>query len=168
MTREDTLVIESLRCGRVEVKSSALLYFQGIPGFPHASRFVVFEHAAEAPFSWLISADLPELAFVIADPWEFFPDYAPQVDPSRIEELGAKDGDELEVLVIVSVSDAGEVTMNLAAPLIIHPHTHKGVQVILEQGDYSVRQPLPKLEAEVGDSDSSQGQPRSGADPNPR
>ena len=37
--------------------------------------FKKYDH--ETPFAWLLSVDQPDLAFVVADPWLFAPDYQP-------------------------------------------------------------------------------------------
>jgi flagellar assembly factor FliW len=43
------------------------------------------------------------------------------------------------------------VTLNLAAPLVIHPETRRGLQLVLDRGDWSARQPL----AAAGASDAA-------------
>ena len=64
----------SERFGRLAFEESELLHFPGLPGFPEAKRFLIRHHDRESHFAWLISADRPDLAFVVADPWLFVPD----------------------------------------------------------------------------------------------
>ena len=73
----DVVTIESRRVGRVDVSEGDLIYFDGLPGFPKAKRFVVMEHVAASSFFWLVSLDDADLAFVVANPWHFFPRYSP-------------------------------------------------------------------------------------------
>lgn len=145
MSGDQTVTIESRRFGKLELPERELLRFPGLPGFPAAERFAVVQHDRRSPFGWLVSADLPELAFVVTSPLEFFPDYDPKIDPAALRPLRGKDGDAVELLVIANVSQ-GEVALNLAAPLVIHPETRRGVQVVLEEGDWPSHQPLPPLE----------------------
>lgn len=144
-----TVVIESRRFGRIEVAPEQVLRMPGLPGFPEARRFVLCAHDRGHSFGWLICADVPDLAFVVADPWAFFPDYVADLDERHLRMLGVDDASKLEVLVIATVS-AGETTLNLAAPLVIHAETREARQIILEKSPWSTRQPLPKHEATAG------------------
>ncbi len=141
--------IETTRFGRIEATEDDLIHFPGLPGFPQARRFVVRTHDRGSVFGWLICIDEPELAFVVTDPLQFFPDYAPEVDERQLRGLGVATLAELEVLVIASVRD-DQVTLNLAAPVLINSRTRQAEQVILERGEHSSRQPLPSPEPHSG------------------
>lgn len=130
--------IETLHFGTIEAGEDELVHFPGLPGFPAARRFLVRGHDRGASFGWLLCVDDPALAFVVASPFRFLPDYAPAIPAQALRALGAGDPGELEVLALATVSAAG-VTLNLAAPILIHPGTRLGAQVILEEPSHPTR-----------------------------
>lgn len=138
---------ESERFGAVEADARDLIEFPGLPGFPHARRFLVRRHDRGSDFAWLLCADDPALAFVIATPWRFVPDYDPEIAPRWLRALGADDVAALEIVSLATVS-GGAVTLNLAAPILIHPPTRRGMQVILE-GEWPLRAPALPAAAQI-------------------
>jgi flagellar assembly factor FliW len=142
----DAVEFESHRFGRVQVRESELLQFPGLPGFPEARRFVVMEHDRESPFAWLVSADDPDLAFAITDPFQFFPDYRPPLERWQVKALGVERPEDLVIMSIASFS-GGTASLNLMAPLLINPRVGRGVQVILDRSPYSARERLPEASA---------------------
>ncbi len=95
-------------------------------------------HDRGSAFGWLISVDVAELAFLVCDPRIFFPDYSPEIDERPLRAVGARSGEEVEILSIASVGE-DRLSLNLCAPLLIHPGTRRGVQLILDRGDYPTR-----------------------------
>jgi flagellar assembly factor FliW len=126
------------RFGEIEAGADELVHFPGLPGFPEARRFVVRRHDRSSCFGWLLCADDPDLSFVVASPWHFVRDYDPSLDPRWLRALGADSADELEVLALATVTPDG-VTLNLAAPILVHPGTRRGMQAILDRGDLPTR-----------------------------
>lgn len=145
MVSAETVVIESRRFGRIEVDAAQVIHLPGLPGFPQARRFVLCGHDRGDAFGWLISVDIEDLAFVVADPWVWFPDYVADLDSRHLRSLGVDSATALEALVIATISADG-VTLNLAAPLLVNPQTRSGQQVILERGEYGTRESIPKPE----------------------
>ncbi|MBV9822087.1 MAG: flagellar assembly protein FliW, partial [Actinobacteria bacterium] len=76
-----------------------------IPGFEDERDFTVSALDAHGVLYALRSAKTPGLRFVVAAPGRFFPDYAPPLDASDVGALGVGDGDEVLVLVIVTVTN---------------------------------------------------------------
>ncbi len=142
----ETLVVETNRFGRIEVDSQAVLYFNGLPGFAKARRFVVMDHVETESFSWLVSVDDPDLAFVIANPWHFFPGYDPGVSPRHLAGLEIEDAGDLEIVVLASFQGRN-VTLNMSAPLLINRGSRRAAQVILDDPRYSTREEVPALES---------------------
>ncbi len=141
----ERVVIESRRFGRIEVAPDQVIHLPGLPGFPQARRFVLCGHDRGDAFGWLISADVEDLAFVVADPWAWFPDYSADLDTRHLRSLGVDSAHALEVLVIATITADG-VTLNLAAPLLVNPNTRSGQQVILERSAWGTREAIPKAE----------------------
>jgi flagellar assembly factor FliW len=146
MTTSGRVAIESARFGAIELETSQLIHFDGLPGFPDLRRLAVLQHDRESPFGWLLSLERPELAFPVTDPRQFFPDYRPALEPGHLRALDAEPADELEWLVIGRIAE-GTVSLNLAAPVVINPRNRRGVQAILEPGRFSIREPLPAASA---------------------
>ncbi len=134
----ETVVIETSRFGRIEADSDAVLHFSAMPGFSGARRFVVVDHSETTSFSWLISLDDPDLAFVIANPWHFFPGYDPAIQPRHLKGLDIKDATDLET-VVMAIFQGRKVMLNLSAPLLINSESRRCAQVILDDPRYSTR-----------------------------
>jgi len=135
--------VHSDRFGDFTVSEDRILTVpEGLIGFPGYCKFVVMEHPAPSLLSWLLCLDEPDVAFAIADPSDFFPDY--QVSPhEELEALGLEDAEDLVVLAIVTIpSDPSEMSANLMAPLVVNARTRVARQIILDDGRYSTRHPL--------------------------
>ena len=140
-TDKNTIVVPSARFGDLVVPADSIINFPaGLIGFPKAQRFIMVEH--KAPFSWLHSADDPNLAFVVVDGFEFGPSY--DVKPPYVDkECDFTETDEYAILVIVTVRpDPRMTTANLKAPLFVNLKNRKGVQVIFDNPRFSTRYPL--------------------------
>ena len=148
---KEMIVIKSSRFGDLEVAKETLIEFPtGLIGFPQAFNFIMIDH--KPPFSWLQSAEDPNLAFVVIDGFEF--GQAFDLKPP----LGDKDcdfqpDDEYAILLIVTVRpDPRQTTANLKAPLFVNIRNRKGVQVIFDDSRYSTRHPLWTEDAESPDA----------------
>ncbi|PID73018.1 MAG: flagellar assembly protein FliW [Desulfobacterales bacterium] len=135
------------RFGEVEYNPDNLLTFPaGLIGFPHLQHFVVMPNQKEGPLFWIQSVDDPVFAFVLTDPTNFFLDYRIALDKSEREFLQIDDDAPYYVLSVVTVPQDQNITLNLAAPILFSPGTNRAMQVILEDGNYSSKTPLPKTE----------------------
>ncbi len=158
MSGREIVTIEHRRFGKLEIPEPDVLRFEGLPGFPEARRFALLAHDRGEVLAWLVSLDDAGLAFVVTDPWQFFPDYAPALGESALQRLGARSRDDVEVLVMVSVRD-GQPTLNLLAPLVLCAPSRRGAQWILDDDRLSPRQPLPAhLPAAPGEGDPAADQ----------
>jgi|SRR5579885_2302361 flagellar assembly factor FliW len=132
------------RFGEIEVSEEAVIRFPaGVIGFPRSVRYVLLDHDRHAPFQWMQSLDEPGLAFVVMDPARFKPDYRVEVAPEELAELDPAEGDELVLLVILTVppADPGRVTANLRGPLVVNARTKLAKQLVLADG-VPIRHPL--------------------------
>lgn len=143
---EKTVKFTTTRFGLVEVDRDNVVHFvDEVPGFPEAKRFVLIPHAENSPFSWLQSVELPEVAFVVTDPWLFFADYKPVVDEGDLDLLDVKDGTEDSVSIFVMLTIPGDphkMTANLQAPVVINLKNNRAKQVILASDRYTTRHAL--------------------------
>ena len=136
--------LETARFGTVEVPEDRILSFpEGLPGFPEATRFVMLEVPETDVFFWLQAIDDPDLAFLSAVPWPFFPDYEPVLPDDDQELLAIEDPQQALVLCLLTVQrDEGMFTANLLGPLVVNERTRTGRQVVLVDSEYPLRAPL--------------------------
>jgi len=135
--------VHSDRFGDFTVPEDRVLNLpDGLIGFPQCCRFVIMEHPRPSLLRWLLCLDEPDLAFAVADPLDFFPEY--KVWPhEELEELGLERAEDLAVLTIITVpSDPSAMSANLMAPVVINAGTRVARQIIIDNGLYSTRHPL--------------------------
>lgn len=117
----------------------------GLPGFAHLRRFLALSLREQQNFIWLQSLDDLSFALPTADPWSIFPDYDPKMPAYATSALDLQKPDDFTILGVVVVSkDAAEMTMNLLAPVVVNLKTRRGRQIMLENPNYPVRQPIPR------------------------
>ena len=129
----------SSRFGAVEVDDDAVLQFpRGLIGLG-GDRFALLGADGDA-ILWLHAVDDPDLAVPVADPWQFFPDYAVDLPDDEAERIGISDPAQAKVFVVVRVgATAQECFANLKAPILVAGGT--GHQV-LNEADAPLRAPL--------------------------
>jgi flagellar assembly factor FliW len=125
----------------------AFEFAHGLFGFPAAKRFVITEIPGGGDiFKQMVALDEESLSFTLVYPYAFFPDYAPDIPDSDLEELGVTDADQAIVMAIANVpAEFRETTANLKAPLVFNLKSRQARQVILTD-DYATRQRLFKAE----------------------
>lgn len=153
---------ESRRVGPIEVLEEDIVTFEPIPGFAGKTRFVVMEHSDGSELAWLASLDDPDLAFVVAAPWAFFPNYDPPVEREHLATLGIEKRSEVEILSIVTLS-GHTVNLNLAAPLLINVSSRRGLQVVGDDPRYTTRAPIPAVSTATENDEASAASRRVGA-----
>jgi len=131
--------------GLITVREDQVLYFSnGLYGFPHLKRYLLLEDPRESPLLWLQGLDQPEPAFVVLDPEYLVPDYRAKLLPRFLQVVAAASPEELRILVILTIAPSRpqEGTANLMAPLVINVKTRRGMQIIVEQADFSHQYPV--------------------------
>ena len=131
----------------IEIEDEKIIMFDnGIVGFPEMQRFAIVhdeEKGVNAGIRYLQSLDETEFAMPVMDPLAVMPDYNPEVEDELLKPIGDFNEENLLVLVTVSVPrEIKKISVNLQAPIIINAEEKKGVQVILESGDYKVKYPI--------------------------
>ena len=133
MSAQPKIHFEHRRVGKIELDPDNALHCAGLPGFPHARSFALAQHDGDSPFAWLASLDDADLAFVVAEPGKLFPDYAPALRKQELDAVGAASPADVLLLAIANVT-AGDVRMNLAAPILVNATTRRAAQVVLALG----------------------------------
>ncbi|MEZ4483728.1 MAG: flagellar assembly protein FliW [Syntrophotaleaceae bacterium] len=132
------------RFGEIEYQPENLLHFpEGLIGFETLRDFIVMPNEKEGPLFWIQSVDDPQVAFVMTDPSNFFPEYRVATTPAERAKLGIGEKDEVYSLSVVTVPPDRKITLNLMAPVLYAPSSNRALQTILEKSPYSTRHPLP-------------------------
>lgn len=130
--------------GKIDINEEEIVHFpQGLPGFKDKKDYYLMSFNEELPFFVMQSVDEKELAFVTIPPWHIFKEYEFEISDQVQESLKIESRDDLLVLVISTIQGKfSEMTVNLAAPLVINYHSRLGKQIILDRDNYPVRQPV--------------------------
>jgi flagellar assembly factor FliW len=142
--------VQSARFGTLSVDDDKIILFpKGLPGFEDERRFFLMDHAGSSKIKWLHSADNPGLALVVADPFDLFEEYRPDVPDEITRDLGLTSSDGALVLTVLTVRagrSEGEpptISANLLAPIVISRERRIGAQALLKSGEYGVRHQVP-------------------------
>lgn len=130
--------IKTLRFGEIDLEQESIIFFiDGLLGFEDKKKWIIIDNGL---LGWIQSIDDPDLAFVVANPFEFYEDYDFSVNNEDFDLLALDQKLDVVVLCIVSVPPKVEnMTMNLLAPLVINSRKKVAKQVILSNERYSVR-----------------------------
>lgn len=135
--------------GEAEILESEIIHFDnGIPGFPEEHRFALLPLPEQSVFSIMQSVDSAHLAFVVAEPFTFFPEYDFSLDEGAIEQIGLESGNDAHILVILTIHEPfNESTANLQAPIVININSRRAKQVILNDEKYTTKHLLFEQQA---------------------
>lgn len=130
--------------GEIDLDESKVIYFaSGILGFENYKKYTILydnEEGERPDISWLQSIDEPSMAIPIMSPFLVMEEYNPEVEDELLKPLGDMNTDNIIVLVSVTVpSDITNLSANMKAPFIINAETKKGIQIIVDKGNYEVK-----------------------------
>jgi flagellar assembly factor FliW len=115
----------------------------GIPGFASAHRFALTDITDDGTFQLLTCVDRQELSVVVASPWLFFPDYAPDLPEGDRSVLGIDDpADAVVFCTVIAEDDEDRLVLNLRAPFVANARSRAARQVILADEDLPLRAPV--------------------------
>lgn len=168
------MLVQTMRFGAIEVTEENVIDFPwGLPGFPGQKRFVPIQHPGNGAIAFLQSLEMPELAFIVADPFKLVAGLEVEIPETDLAALEITSPAETAVYAILTVKRGGEeVTANLAAPLVVNTSKRKARQVILSDPDGGrLRYPLltkgRAAEGKRGDAGACLDQ-KSGTEPDDR
>ncbi len=120
-----------------------IFFPRGLLGLPEWRRFDLTTTSVEGLF-WLQSVEMPELAFVLVDPFPRFEGYAVDLGPGDLADLGPCDASDLLVLTVTRLpagASAGPTT-NLRGPIAFNLRTGRAKQLAMPDPDLGVRVPV--------------------------
>jgi len=130
------------RFSTIEYETEDILTIvDGLIGFPDSTHYVLVCSKPESPFRWLQSIEEPELAFLVVDPANYFPDYRPSMPDSMATALELTEETPRIVYCTVSIP-AGkpeDMTLNLLAPIVINATKRIACQTVVENAAYTMR-----------------------------
>ena len=138
--------IQTTRFGELEIADSSVITFnKGIPGFEESKKYVLIpaDEKGETPFFFLQSTEKEEVNFFLVDPFSFFAEYDIKLKDQMVEKLELEN--PTDAIVLTTVTAKGEIkdaTTNLKAPLVINNSKQLGMQIVLDNKDYLIKQPL--------------------------
>lgn len=137
--------VQTSRFGTVEIDEHRVIRFpEGLLGFPEQKDYALLEDKQDSPFFWLQSLDVPELAFVLTNPFSFKNDYLQNLSPEEKTIFKNEHGEATVVFALVTVPSGHpeKATINLLGPLVIDSSSRTGRQIILPDSGYSHRYPI--------------------------
>lgn len=142
-----TINIKTTKFGDVDVSEDSLIEFiSPVIGFDGSLKYALLPHSEDSPFTWLQSVDEPDVSFIIIQAFDFFPEYAPDVDDADLAEIDVKSREDFIIVLLVTIPENfKEMTANLVAPVIINKSNRKARQVIIRNFDkYSTKEKILK------------------------
>lgn len=132
---------------RVYEESDIILFKNGLPGFEHLKKFIIFETDENKIFSILHSVEDDGVGLVIVSPFSIFKDYEFEIDDDSLKEIKVEKPQDLEIYNTVTLnSDINKTTVNLKAPIVINKNEKLGEQIILDNSRYKIKHPFFKEE----------------------
>ena len=153
-TGESLQRFHSGKLGWIEFRPEQVIEFvEGLLGFPDLRRYVLVDHR-KGVFMWLQSLEDPSLAFLVVDPWVFFPDYSPEIPDEDVEALELREPYNFSLFCLVTVpSDPRKMTVNLRGPVVVNLNNRRAKQVVVTNPEYPIRQPV--FPGEEGEQEGS-------------
>lgn len=132
--------VQTKAYGEVDVDERQTVSFPaGLLGFEKFKDYVLLD-APQKPFFYLQSMNVPDLAFILIDPFLFRPDYSIDVSDETMGEIGVASPSECLVFAIVTVpADGQHITANLLGPIIINKTNRLGIQAVLPDPRWRVK-----------------------------
>ena len=135
--------------GRLEYGLDSVFEFpSGIPAFENHTAFVLVEQPHTNPLILMQSLNDPNLCFLTLPVFVAEPEYRAHISAEDLEALDFPPGSspqigvELSCLVLVTVSEGNDPTVNLASPILLNIKKRRGIQAIPDSSEYSYRHPL--------------------------
>lgn len=145
--------IATNRFGELEIEESGIVHFpEGIPAFEEEREFVLLPYEEDSPYYYLQSAKRAELAFLLTEPFVFFPEYTVEIDDTTITKLEIKNQDNVDIYAILTIPNGSVryMTANLLAPIILNTENMHAKQIVMDKSNYKTKHRLfPDVEREV-------------------
>ena len=153
--------IETIRFGQVEIDESKLIMFdEGIPGLEEYRQYALLQFEESYPIIWLQSVEEGGVCLPVLDTYAVLTGYVFDIEDDDVKMLELSGPEDLHVVSVLVIPDEiQQMTVNLAAPIIINTVTGKAKQIMISGSDYNVRSPVFQeickvIVREEGDADA--------------
>lgn len=138
------MLIDTDRFGSFDTKDSKLIEFpSGIPGFEELHNFIILEISQTKPIYWLQSTENKYIALPVILTFEILEDYYIDIRENELEDLFVESQNDLLVMNVVVIPEKVEdITVNLAAPIVINTRRGVGKQIIVDAQALPIRWPV--------------------------
>jgi flagellar assembly factor FliW len=125
----------------VEVDDNSVITFvKPILGFNDNRKFILIDIVDNESLKCLQSVDDQNLCFILAKPWDFFKDYAFDLDEDNEALLHVSSDSLIEVFAIANIpGDISKFSLNLMAPIIINSETNEAIQFVINDDRYKTK-----------------------------
>jgi len=136
--------IDTIRFGTLDIDETKIITFdEGVPGLEEYNNYALLQFEESYPINWLQSIDEGGICLPVLDTFTILTEYVFDIEEEDVKKLQLNGPEDLHVVsVLVIPEDIQQMTINLAAPIIINTVTGKAKQIILPGSDYNVRAPV--------------------------
>jgi len=129
------------KLGSVKIDTEKIIEFEyGIPGFENLRKFALLQPESSFPIMWLVSLEDKQVAFPVISPQLIRSDYEIILPEDISEYLQLEKPEDAAAVCILTIPQNKEnITINLAAPIIISLNNNKGIQLLIENTEYKIR-----------------------------
>jgi flagellar assembly factor FliW len=133
------MLVRNTRFGDLDVSEEQVISFpRGMIGFEGVERYVLLNPTDK--ISWLQAVDEPSLAFPLVQAPLVYPGYSLYIEDEHLQPLGEVGESMMGIyLVLVVPGDPRNATVNLKAPVVISLKSRRGMQLLIDRPEYSVR-----------------------------
>lgn len=138
------MIFESKLHGKIEyLEENIITLERELLGFEALKKFVLVDFKEYEPFKLFHSLEDNEIGLIVVSPFEFFSEYEINLSEDLIERLQIKKPEDVMIFTTVNLNtNIQKVTTNLRAPIVINASNKMGEQIILENLEYDIKQPL--------------------------
>lgn len=135
--------VETDRFGTFDIKDNKVIEFPwGLPGFEDLKKYIILEVSDTKPIYWLQSTENKFIALPVIVSFELLSDYNIYIKENELEGLYVESKNDLLILnVMVIPQDVKDMTINLAAPIVINVKHGIGKQIIIDAKELPIRYP---------------------------
>lgn len=133
--------IETRPFGEVEIDEKSIIIFEkGIPGFEGFLKFALFDIEGSL-MKCIQSIEDKNMCLIIINPFDYFKDYEINLSADEIKRLQISKEEDVLIFNILNIKE-DKVTANMLAPIVVNVIKKLGVQIILQDSNYSIRQEI--------------------------
>lgn len=139
------MILNTIKFGEIEVDESLIFDFvEPILGYEHLHKYTLIDYNPDSPFKWLQSTEDMSVSFPVSIPALFGIDYTFTVPEEQTKLIDLIDIQDVLTLNIANIPSGApqSSTINLLGPIVINVKNKKAIQMILNEGNYSVRHKL--------------------------